>query len=162
MSPSPDSNQSAETPHRCAIRTVNELLLPTPSASASVLWPMPTACASSGCVRPAFSRASFSRAPKGERSRFLIRHSVAIPFIGTLLLSSTESRYDDSMDWKSVIADLQRAGYTQPQIAEACRCGQSTISEIFSGRTSQPRADLGLRLQALHRKARRKLAKATA
>lgn len=68
------------------------------------------------------------------------------------------------MDWKSLIADLQANGYTQPQIAEACKCVQSTVSDLANGLTKQPRFDLGLRLRALHKrvmaKAKRDAAKA--
>lgn len=66
------------------------------------------------------------------------------------------------MDWKLVITDLQREGYTQPQIAEKCQCSQSTISELYSGRTAQPRFDLGLRLQALHKRVMAKAKKVKA
>lgn len=68
------------------------------------------------------------------------------------------------MDWKSLIADLQANGYTQPQIAVACKCVQSTISDLATGLTKQPRFEIGTSLQKLHRKAmakaRREAAKA--
>jgi transcriptional regulator with XRE-family HTH domain len=48
------------------------------------------------------------------------------------------------MDWKNIIADIQRHGQlTQPQIAAECGCGQATISDLASGKTAQPRHSLG-------------------
>ncbi len=51
------------------------------------------------------------------------------------------------MDWKNVIADIQRHGQmTQPQIAEKVGCGQATISDLVNGATKQPRYTLGAAL----------------
>ena len=48
------------------------------------------------------------------------------------------------MDWKNVIAEIQRHGkMTQPQIAEKVGCGQATISDLVNGGTKQPRWPLG-------------------
>ena len=48
------------------------------------------------------------------------------------------------MDWKNVIAEIQRHGQmTQPQIAEKVGCGQATISDLVNGATKQPRWPLG-------------------
>jgi transcriptional regulator with XRE-family HTH domain len=69
------------------------------------------------------------------------------------------------MDWKSLIADLKAAGYSQPQIADAVGrdmgrpCGQATIAELATGKTSQPRYELGRALERLHRKTKRKSAR---
>ena len=57
------------------------------------------------------------------------------------------------MDWKSLIADLQRHGYTQPQIAAVCGCGQATISDLAKGNTKEPRHSLGEALRRLHTQA---------
>ncbi len=55
------------------------------------------------------------------------------------------------MDWKTIIAELQEFGLTQPQIAEKCApCGQATISDLASGNTKEPRYGLGVRLKRLH------------
>jgi transcriptional regulator with XRE-family HTH domain len=54
------------------------------------------------------------------------------------------------MDWQKLIAELQDHGYTQPQIAAACGCGQSTVSELSLGKTKEPRHSLGEALRALH------------
>jgi transcriptional regulator with XRE-family HTH domain len=67
------------------------------------------------------------------------------------------------MDWASTIAEIQSLGYTQPQIAKICDCGQATISDLANGKTKDPRDSLGqalrrLRLRALEEAA----AKATA
>ena len=54
------------------------------------------------------------------------------------------------MDWKNVIADIQRHGQmTQPQIAEKVGCGQATISDLVNGATKQPRYPLGAALVEL-------------
>lgn len=62
------------------------------------------------------------------------------------------------MNWVETIALLKEAGYTQPQIAEFCKCGQSTISELATGETKEPRYSTGQALQQLAAKARRRLA----
>lgn len=68
------------------------------------------------------------------------------------------------MDWKKLIAEIQAQGLTQPQIAERCKCGQATISDLVGGRTGEPRHSLGEALRALHYEVtkidRRKTAKA--
>lgn len=53
------------------------------------------------------------------------------------------------MNWKLLIAELKAAGWTQPQIAAACGCGQATISELANGTTKDPRDSLGQALRAL-------------
>lgn len=53
------------------------------------------------------------------------------------------------MDWKSAIAELQKLGLSQPQIALACGCRQSTISDLGSGKTNDPRHALGERIRKL-------------
>lgn len=55
------------------------------------------------------------------------------------------------MDWKQIIGRLQASGMSQPQIAARCRCGQATISDLASGKTSDPRHSLGQALQLLAR-----------
>lgn len=53
------------------------------------------------------------------------------------------------MDWKSLIAELQAFGLSQGVIAERCRCGQSTISELSKGVTKDPRHSIGEALRRL-------------
>lgn len=43
---------------------------------------------------------------------------------------------------------------TQVQVAQAIGCGQSTISDIYSGKTTDPRCSVGLALMALGKKKR--------
>lgn len=62
------------------------------------------------------------------------------------------------MNWADTIALIKEAGYSQPQIAEYCKCGQSTISELATGTTKEPRYSTGQALQQLAAKAKRKLA----
>lgn len=56
------------------------------------------------------------------------------------------------MDFKALLADLQRAGLTQTQIAEACACRQSTVSDLARGATDQPRFSVGNALIKLHKR----------
>lgn len=49
------------------------------------------------------------------------------------------------------MADLKAAGLSQSQVAEACGCGQATLSELAGGRISEPRHALGERLLSLWR-----------
>jgi predicted transcriptional regulator len=58
------------------------------------------------------------------------------------------------MDWKALIAELQRLGHTQPQIAAVCGCGQATISDLAKGHTKEPRHSLGEALKSLLEQAR--------
>jgi transcriptional regulator with XRE-family HTH domain len=58
------------------------------------------------------------------------------------------------MDWKSLIADLQARGLSQPQIAEKCHCAQATISDLANGHTKEPRHSLGEALRKLHTRTR--------
>lgn len=53
------------------------------------------------------------------------------------------------MDWKSAISELQAFGMTQPQIAAACGCQQTTISALATGKTQDPRDSLGQKLRTL-------------
>lgn len=53
------------------------------------------------------------------------------------------------MDWKIVIAELAQLGITQPQIAEACSCSQSAISQLSTGRIKDPRDSIGQAIRAL-------------
>ena len=54
------------------------------------------------------------------------------------------------MDWKNVIAEIQRHGQlTQTQIAAEVGCGQATISDLVNGSTKQPSYSLGADMLAL-------------
>jgi IS30 family transposase len=63
------------------------------------------------------------------------------------------------MRWKSIIADLLKSGLTQPQIADACNCRQTTISALYTGKTIEPRYSLGRALERLRQKRRRENAR---
>lgn len=63
------------------------------------------------------------------------------------------------MDWKTIIAELQQLGYTQPDIAKKCHCAQPTISDLAQGKTTEPRYSLGQALGKLHRQAMAKAAR---
>lgn len=55
----------------------------------------------------------------------------------------------EPIDWPRILRALLAAGMTQPEIAKACDCGQSTISDMLRGKTTDPRTSLGLRLLTL-------------
>lgn len=57
----------------------------------------------------------------------------------------------EPIDWPKIIRALVASGLTQPQIAAACNCGQSTVSDMLNGKSSDPRTSLGLRLLHLAR-----------
>lgn len=54
--------------------------------------------------------------------------------------------------WPEIIRALVAdAGLTQPDIARLCECGQSTISDLLRGNTTDPRTSTGLLLLGLAR-----------
>ncbi len=55
------------------------------------------------------------------------------------------------MNWKTIIAELQAWGFTQPQIAAAGGCAQATISDLATGKSTEPRYALGRAIEALHK-----------
>jgi hypothetical protein len=57
----------------------------------------------------------------------------------------------DQPDFPLILAHLKVAGKTQAEVAEACRCKQSTISDINSGRTKDPSFAVGSALVRLAR-----------
>lgn len=67
------------------------------------------------------------------------------------------------MDWKLLIAELQSLEMTQAQIAAACNCGQSTVSELAKGVTKDPRHSIGeaLRKLLLEKRAQQQLHEST-
>jgi predicted XRE-type DNA-binding protein len=62
------------------------------------------------------------------------------------------------MNWVETIALIQKAGYSQTQIAKFCGCAQSSLNELATGQTKDPRDSIGQALRKLHAKAKRKLA----
>jgi hypothetical protein len=55
------------------------------------------------------------------------------------------------IDWTKLLSAIVASGMSQPQVAAACQCGQSTISFVLRGLTKDPRSSLGFRLIALAR-----------
>lgn len=54
------------------------------------------------------------------------------------------------INWPQIIRALvETAGLTQPEIARLCGCGQSTISDLLRGNTTDPRTSTGLMLLSL-------------
>jgi transcriptional regulator with XRE-family HTH domain len=56
------------------------------------------------------------------------------------------------MNWQSLISDLKARQISQAQIAAACNCKQSTISDLATGKTGSPSYELGIALIALHKR----------
>lgn len=54
------------------------------------------------------------------------------------------------MDWTKITADLAARGVTQKTIADRCKCGQSTVSEISRGEIKNPAYSIGKALIDLH------------
>jgi transcriptional regulator with XRE-family HTH domain len=50
------------------------------------------------------------------------------------------------MKWKNYIAEIVQKGLSQSQIAIRAGCGQTTISDLASGKTQEPRYSLGVAL----------------
>jgi predicted XRE-type DNA-binding protein len=59
------------------------------------------------------------------------------------------------MDWQSLISDLQARDFRQVDLAEICKCKQSTISDLATGKTKVPNFMLGQSLIALHKSKRK-------
>lgn len=55
------------------------------------------------------------------------------------------------LTWKSRISDLQDSGLTRAEIAEACGMALSTLGDIASGWTTEPRGDAAVKLHELHK-----------
>lgn len=62
------------------------------------------------------------------------------------------------MTWAEIISLLKEAGYTQSEIAESCGCAQPTISDLATGKNTDPRTSIADGLRDLLAKAKRKLA----
>lgn len=57
----------------------------------------------------------------------------------------------EPIDWPHIIRALVASGLTQPRIAEHCKCGQSTVSDMLKGNTKDPRTTTGLLMLSLAR-----------
>jgi transcriptional regulator with XRE-family HTH domain len=51
--------------------------------------------------------------------------------------------------WPQITRQLVESGITQPELAKACGCSQSTVSDVIRGRTKDPRASIALALLRL-------------
>ena len=61
------------------------------------------------------------------------------------------------MNWKNIIADITRAGYTQAEIADFVGISQPSVCDIANGKTKRPAWEIGDGLIRLHRKAARRM-----
>lgn len=55
----------------------------------------------------------------------------------------------EAPDFRSIVNGLRAQGMTQADIAGVCQCDQSSISDISTGRTKDPRYSVGAALIAL-------------
>ena len=53
------------------------------------------------------------------------------------------------MDWKQLLGDLRDRGWTQQQIAERVGASQAAISDLNSGKTTNPNYAVGRALDEL-------------
>lgn len=53
------------------------------------------------------------------------------------------------MDWKKLINELSEKGLTQQAIAKFCGCSQSSISDLSTGESREPKASIGFSLVEL-------------
>lgn len=70
--------------------------------------------------------------------------------IGTPIVKLSEFRYIACMNWKALIQDLLRKGWTQAQIAKEIGISQSTVAGILAGDQKDMKWQNGERLRALH------------
>ena len=54
------------------------------------------------------------------------------------------------MDWNKIVAEIKETGLTQAQIAETIGVAVGTLSEICSGKVSEPKWSRGDALLSLH------------
>lgn len=54
------------------------------------------------------------------------------------------------MDWNKIVAEIKEAGLTQAQIADAVGVSAGTLSELCSGKVSEPKWSRGDALLSLH------------
>jgi hypothetical protein len=57
---------------------------------------------------------------------------------------------DGSIDFKAIVRSLMARGVTQATIAAYCGCHQCTVSDIATGKTTDPFYSMGVKLLALH------------
>lgn len=66
------------------------------------------------------------------------------------------------MNWSSLISELQARSLSLTQIAALCGCGQSTLSDLKSGASREPRASLSQELLRLQKSTDRSIARSLA
>jgi len=55
------------------------------------------------------------------------------------------------MDWNKIVTEIKDTGMTQAQVAEAIDVASGTLSELCSGKITEPKWSKGDALLALHR-----------
>lgn len=66
------------------------------------------------------------------------------------------------MDWKTLLSDIAKAGYSQSEIADELGIRQPSVSDIANGKTKSPSWVVGDRIIKLHRKAEQRKRRAQA
>jgi predicted XRE-type DNA-binding protein len=61
------------------------------------------------------------------------------------------------MDWAQTISELKLAGVTQMQIAAWCGVGQTTVSDLVTGKSRGPTYAFGASLLKLHKRHARRI-----
>lgn len=67
-------------------------------------------------------------------------------------------RYSDTMamDWKNLISEITASGMTQAELATKAGLVQSAISDLVTGKTTEPRFSTGQKLVAIRNELKRK------
>ncbi len=64
--------------------------------------------------------------------------------------SISTNRKGIAMDWNRIVSEIKATGMTQAQIADEIKVATGTISELCSGKVSEPKWSKGNELLALH------------
>lgn len=72
---------------------------------------------------------------------------------------SDNLRMANKTDFRMIVSELRRAGWTQAALADYAKTRQSCVSDLERGVTEQPLYSTGAALVALHRRVRRNASK---
>ena len=64
------------------------------------------------------------------------------------------------MNWKNIITELRLAGFSQRVVAQTVGCGQASISDLATNKSTSPNYEIGAKLVAMHKKHRKAIASA--
>jgi transcriptional regulator with XRE-family HTH domain len=60
------------------------------------------------------------------------------------------------MNWQTKLQEIRDAGYTVLEIAEECNASRTAISDLATGRNSEPKHALGEALLKMHKRVMRR------